>query len=301
MKRDRNPTDRIARAWSGQAAGSHPRHKEARLPIFKRRAEAEATVTTVPQRRRRVRLPPRVSRHEVPIEGLPGHLDGLTIGHLSDVHVQRMVRPRHLDRAVELLNELAPDLTFLTGDYVCFHPGAIPRLALSLARLEVPHPAVAVLGNHDHWCDGPGIRRVLEDIGITVLQNEHTHVTARGEQLLVVGVDDARTHRADAAKAFGSAPASRHPVIALTHDPRAAVDVAAFDPALILAGHTHGGQINLGRLTHRMAARMGHHHLEGFFEVGARSRLFVNRGLGASLPLRVNAPPEVALLVLRRA
>jgi predicted MPP superfamily phosphohydrolase len=248
-----------------------------------------------------MRPAPRLSRHEVPIAGLPASLDGMTIGHLSDVHVQRMVRPRHLDRAVELLNELAPDLTFLTGDYVCFHPGAIPRLQLSLSRLQVPHAPVAVLGNHDHWCDGPGIRRVMEDIGIRVLQNEHTHVEVRGEEMVVVGVDDARTNRADPDRAFASAPASDLPVLALTHDPRAAADIARFDPALILAGHTHGGQINLGRLTHQMAARMGHHHLEGFFELGERSRLFVNRGLGASVPLRVNAPPEVAVLVLRTA
>ncbi len=271
------------------------------MPIFFRRAEAVSIENDRPQRRRRVRLPPRTSVHEVPIAGLPGHLDGIRIGHLSDVHVQRMVRPRHLDRAVELLNDLAPDLTFLTGDYVCFHPGAIPRLAASLARLEVPTQPVAVLGNHDHWCDGPGIRSVLEDIGIAVLQNEHTHVNVRGEELLVVGVDDARTRRDDATRAFGNAPKSPHPVIALTHDPRAAEDVAAHGPALILAGHTHGGQIKLGKLTHRVAARMGHHHLEGFFDVGERSRLFVNRGLGASVPLRVNAPPEVAVLVLRSA
>ena len=279
---------------------SSHRPEEIPLSIFARRAAGAAAIEKAP-RRRRVRLPPKVSRHEVPIAGLPPRLDGMTIGHLSDVHVQRMVRPRHLDRAVDLINELAPDLTFLTGDYVCFHPGAIPRLANSLARLQVPHRPVAVLGNHDHWCDGPAIRRVLEDIGVAVLQNEHTHVEVRGERLLVVGVDDGRTRRADPVRAFAEAPPSPHPVLALTHDPRTAQEMAPFGPALILAGHTHGGQINVGRLTHRMAARMGHHHLEGFFELGERSRLFVNRGLGASLPLRVNAPPEVALLVLRSA
>src|SRR5262245_37916995 len=152
------------------------------MPIFARHSSHPVT------RRRRLRPPPAISRHEVPIPGLPESLDGATIAHLSDVHVQRMVRPRHLDRAVELINELQPDLTFLTGDYVCFHPGAIPRLALSLSRLEVPTAPVAVLGNHDHWCDGPAIRRVLEDIGIVVLQNERTVAKPRGESLTIVGV-----------------------------------------------------------------------------------------------------------------
>jgi len=177
----------------------------------------------------------------VPIAGLPPALDGLTVGHVSDVHVQRMVRPRHLDRAVELLNDLAPDLVFLTGDYVCFHPGAIPRLHASLARLRVRTAPVAVLGNHDHWCDGPGIRRVLEDLGVRVLQNEHAWLEVRGTRLPVVGVDDARTRRADPARAFAGLEAGARPVIALTHDPRAATAIAAHRPSLILAGHTHGG------------------------------------------------------------
>lgn len=251
------------------------------------------------RRARLRRLRPLVSRHEVPIPGLPSSLDGLTIGHLSDVHVQRLLPPRHLDRAVDLLNEIQPDLTFLTGDYVCFHPGAIPRLSASLARLEVPEPPVAVLGNHDHWCDGPGIRRELEGVGITVLQNEHTTVEARGENLVVVGVDDASTGRHDVEKAFAPIGESRLPILALTHDPRAATEMVPWSPALILAGHTHGGQINLGPVTRRVAARMGQHHLQGFFQVGDQTRLFVNRGLGHSMPLRVNAPPEVAVIVLR--
>lgn len=251
------------------------------------------------RRARLRRLRPLISRHEVPIPGLPSFLDGLTIGHLSDVHVQRLLPPRHLDRAVDLLNEIQPDLTFLTGDYVCFHQGAIPRLSASLARLEVPQAPVAVLGNHDHWCDGPAIRRELEGVGITVLQNEHTKVEARGENLVVVGVDDASTGRHDVEKAFAPIGESRLPILALTHDPRAATEMVPWSPALILAGHTHGGQINLGPVTRRLAARMGQHHLQGFFQVGDQTRLFVNRGLGHSMPLRVNAPPEVAVIVLR--
>lgn len=266
------------------------------MPVFPLQ---KPRVRRAASRRRRIR--PLVSRHEVPIPGLPSSLDGLTIGHLSDVHVQRLLAPRHLDRAVDLLNELQPDLTFLTGDYVCFHQGAIPRLSASLSRLEVAQPPVAVLGNHDHWCDGPAIRRELESVGITVLQNEHTEVEARGESLVVVGVDDASTGRDDVEKAFTAVGESRLPIVALTHDPRAAAKMAAWAPSLILAGHTHGGQINLGSVTRRVAARMGQHHLQGFFQVGEHTRLFVNRGLGHSMPLRVNAPREVAVIVLRAA
>lgn len=248
---------------------------------------------------RRPRRRPESNVHEIPIRRLPAELDGLRIAHVTDVHVQRMVRPRHLDRAVEWINDTRPDLLCLTGDYVCFHRGAIPRLHASLGRLRAEVQAVAVLGNHDHWCDAAGIRHVLEDLGIRVLQNEHTHVEVRGGRLAVVGVDDASTGNADPARAFAGLEDSGAPVIALTHDPRAAEPIAAHGAELILAGHTHGGQIVVGNLTHRIAARLGHFHLDGFYEVGEQARLFVNRGLGASLPVRVNAPPEVAKLILR--
>ena len=95
---------------------------------------------------------------EVAVAGLPPALDGLRVAHLSDIHVQRMLHPHHLDRAVEAVEAQAPDLVMLTGDYVCFHRGAIPRLARSLSGLPAGVPRLAVLGNHDHWCDGPAIR-----------------------------------------------------------------------------------------------------------------------------------------------
>jgi predicted MPP superfamily phosphohydrolase len=251
-------------------------------------------------RRRRVRRPRHaVTRTDVHVDGWPEALDGLRLAHLSDIHVQRLLHPHHLDRAVETVDHAAPDLVLLTGDYVCYHRGAIPRLARSLARLPGHAPRVAVLGNHDHWCDGPAIRAALESVGICVLQNEHTVVEVRGTRLLVVGVDDARTGRHDPVRAFAGVPDL--PTIALTHDPRAADLLVHHHPALILAGHTHGGQIRLGRLTDRVAGRLGQRYLHGLFPLRGGSHLYVSRGLGASVPVRVRAQPEVPILTLRRS
>ncbi len=247
---------------------------------------------------RRPRRRPLLERYEVPVPGLPAALDGLVVAHFSDVHVQRLARPRHLDRAVEAVNALDPDLTFLTGDYVCWHRGAIPRLARSLAALRTRTRPFATLGNHDHWCDGPGIRAALERVGIHVLQNEHATVELRGASLSIVGVDDARTRRHDPVRSFAGAPDL--PTIALTHDPTAADAIAPFGPMLILAGHTHGGQVKIPKLTAGVLARLGHRYTEGLYALSARTTLFVSRGMGAALPVRVNAPPELAVLVLRR-
>ena len=247
------------------------------MPIFARRPLP--AVTARPRRPRRA-PGPAVSRHTVVVPGLPRRLAGLTVAHLSDFHVQRMVRPRHLDRAVELVNRERPELCFFTGDYVCFHPGAIPRLGRSLAALALPVAPVATLGNHDHWCDGPAIRRTLEAVGVRVLQNEHAVIEVRGERLCVVGVDDSRTGHHDPVRAFAGAP--RLPTFALTHDPRAADLIRPHGPLLLLAGHTHGGQVKWGdgRITRRVAARYGQRYLEGL------------------LPVRFRTPPEVAILTL---
>jgi hypothetical protein len=251
-----------------------------------------------PVRNRTRRRPPSLTFHEVRVTDLPAALGGLRLAHLTDVHVQRLLRPRHLDRAVELVHTARPDLVLLTGDYVCFHRGAIPRLSLSLSRLPSSVPRVAVLGNHDHLCDGPGIRLALERLGIVVLQNEHAVVEVRGERLAVVGVDDPRTRRHDPVRAFAGVP--ELPMIALAHDPSAADALVPYGPALILSGHTHGGQIRIPGLTERVAGRMGQRYLAGMFELSERTTLFVSRGLGASVPVRVASPPEVPILTLRR-
>ncbi len=224
----------------------------------------------------------------------PEH-DGVVVAHLTDLHVSAALRPRRLWRILDLINARRPDLVLLTGDYVCTSARAIPRLELALSRLQPP--AFATLGNHDHWTDPRAIEAGLRRAGIAVLRNEFATVRLRDQDLHLIGIDDHRTGNSDAQAAFSGLPLDGTRLV-LTHDPNAADLLPGRGVALALAGHTHGGQILLPRVTRGIARRIGVKYLSGFFAVG-ETHLYVSRGLGSALPLRVAAPREVAFLTLR--
>jgi uncharacterized protein len=246
--------------------------------------------------RRKARMP-ALCDHQVASVRIHPALDGLRVGQISDIHVRTGVHPKRLHLAVEMLNALKPDIVVLTGDYVCLSPRPLPMLTAALKELAIP--AYATLGNHDHWSGAPAVRHALDRAGIDVLTNEHRILKGRGEPLYLVGVDDSVTKHHDPARAFAGVPQGATRVV-LSHDPKSADFLHAYDPALILSGHTHGGQVFFKKLTPFISRRMGAKYLSGFFEVNG-AVLYVNRGLGASVPVRYRSPIEVACLTLRAA
>ncbi len=241
---------------------------------------------------------PTVCIHDVVSPRIHPALEGVRIGQLSDIHVRTGVRPRRLELAVEMMNALAPDLVVLTGDYLCLSTRPLP--ALTRALRELRSPSYAILGNHDHWSGAPErVRGALRDAGVTVLTNEHRRVEARGHRFYLVGLDDSVTKHHDPERAFAGIPEGET-TVALSHDPKSADFLHRYGPALILSGHTHGGQVFFEKLTPFVSERIGIKYLSGFFEIGG-SVLYVTRGLGAALPVRFRAPCEIAQLTLRAA
>lgn len=238
---------------------------------------------------------PTLCSHDVFSPRIHPGLDGIRIGQLSDIHVRTGVKPRVLRAAVEMLNALRPHFVVLTGDYVCLSPKPLPELTAALRDLAVP--SYATLGNHDHWSDARRVRQALTRAGVDVLINEHRVLQFGRSHLYLVGVDDSITDHHDPERAFRGVPATATRVV-LSHDPKSADFLHHYRPALILSGHTHGGQIYFRRLTPFLSKRVGIKYLSGFFEVHG-SLLYVTRGLGASVPVRFRAPREVAHLTLR--
>jgi uncharacterized protein len=241
--------------------------------------------------------PPALAEHQVVSVRIHPSVDGLRIGQLSDIHVRTGIKPRRLHLAVEMLNALKPDIVALTGDYVCISARPLPQLTEALKRLEAP--AYATLGNHDHWCGAGKVRLALERAGVDVLVNEHRALHGRAGKLYVVGVDDSVTRHHNPEAAFAGVPEDATRVV-LSHDPRSADFLHTYSPAVILSGHTHGGQVFFRGLTPFLSAKVGIKYLSGFFQVGG-AVLYVNRGLGASVPVRFRVPMEVAHLTLRSA
>ena len=251
--------------------------------------------------------PGRVVAREarVPIERWPGDLDALQIAAIADVHAGAPhMTLDALGAIVATANAARPDLVVLLGDYVIH--GIIggrfiepEPIAAVLGRLRAPLGVFAVTGNHDWWYDGARVTAALEAAGIRVLEDAAVPIPARGRPVWLVGIGDLWTRPASIERALAAVP-PHAPVIVITHNP----DLFPHVPArvlLTLAGHTHGGQVDLpflGRLI--VPSRYGSRYAIGHVREDGRD-LFVSPGLGTSiLPVRFRVPPEISLLTVGR-
>jgi predicted MPP superfamily phosphohydrolase len=269
---------------------------------------------------------PVFRRHRVRV---PASWPGLSVLHISDLHVRRSdLRLYRAQKAA--LRGLEPDLLCVTGD-VCEKVADIDLVIDLLQTVKPRLGTFIVLGNHEHNAPLPpilaaahrrGWRRVLSDVlklfgppvrsdgdeeghamaealqaaGLTVLHNDGVRVVDGTRSLWIGGCDSAWAGHADmVASMTGRRPGEA--CLSLIHEPDLAFDAHDEGADLILAGHTHGGQVRLPLLgapyTHRMDDRIG--IAAGFQAVGA-GLLHITSGLGHTIPLRFRCPPEVAWL-----
>ena len=244
---------------------------------------------------------PVVERVEIPIKNLKPALEGFTIVQLSDIHLQPFTRPGLVRKAVEMSNELRPDLVVLTGDYVWRDQDAAFELTPILAGLNARHGVYSVLGNHDLWLDVEVTKRAFAEAGLPMLINQGVEIVNGNGSFYLAGMDDGWSGEPDLPLAMEKAPAGV-PVVLLLHEPDL-VEETSLDPriALQLSGHTHGGQVLLPGQPPIFTPTLGKIYSQGLFRVND-TWLYTNRGLGViSVPLRFNCPPEVTLLTLTRA
>jgi hypothetical protein len=241
-----------------------------------------------------------LNEYELHVPGLnPAH-EGLRVAQLSDIHVGQATSDIRIRRAVMAVNAIAPDLVFLTGDYVTHSPKPLPRVREVLAGLN--GPVYVVLGNHDHWVNAPYLREGFERLGYTVLQNEHRVVQVRGAPATVLGVDDGRTGRDDVKATFRGAPTSGTRLV-LAHTPPTVEKLPEYEGLVQFSGHTHGGQFVVRGLTEALFRRAGQPYIRGHYTVRG-NQLYVNQGLGFGFGgpyLRRGTEPEVAFFTLRAA
>ncbi|MBL8769407.1 MAG: metallophosphoesterase [Planctomycetes bacterium] len=232
----------------------------------------------------------------------PDALDGLKIALLSDLHTGSPRNgPANLARVVDATNAVRPDLVLLAGDFVIHdviggtfvEPEAIAR---ELARLEAPLGVFAVLGNHDWWLSATRVREALETHGIAVIDDRAARLTWKDATFYLAGISDYWEGPHDVRAALAQVPEDAT-ILALTHNPDVLPDIPS-RVSLTLAGHTHGGQVDLpllGRLVvpSRRIYAFGHVVDEG-------RHVYVTSGVGTSiLPVRFRVPPEISVLTLR--
>ncbi len=253
----------------------------------------------------------RLRTIDAPITGLAQAFDGYRIAVLTDLHYGSTIFPaRHLARAVALARGTSPDLIALLGDYSFSHHRAprlsesmyrwaMPRVGAGLGRLTAPDGMVAVLGNHDHDFDAGAVSTWLGTLGARVLTNDCVVIRRGDAGLAIGGVADWSYGEVDPSGGCAGLPPAV-PRIVLSHNPDA---VFALAPEaridLVLAGHTHGGQVVLPFIgaPKRHSRICGRHTASGW--IPAPVPLFVSTGTGALVPLRVGTRPEVLLVRLR--
>ena len=267
--------------------------------------------------------PDRLVENQQPLEiaGWPPQLDGFKIVAIGDIHGgSHAIDEAKLRRIVELTNEQQPDLIVLLGDYVSQAGGGkrserplrmpMHTIAVNLAGLKAKYGVIAVTGNHDDWYNHDEVSNALRSLGYAVLDDEIKTIDVAGQKIRILGLQDQlhipgwqsySDHLKDViARSGGSGP-----VILLEHSPDILPIVTgdlliSQDLKLILAAHTHGGQVWLpivGSLI--VPSSYGQKYSYGHINEN-NVDMFVTSGIGTSiLPFRFMMPPEIAVLTIR--
>ena len=249
--------------------------------------------------------PARLTTHRFNLKiphWLPEH-HGLKVAVLTDLHVGSPHNGiEKLKKVVAHTNDEHPDLVVILGDLVVqdvvgghfIEPEPIAEV---LRDLRAPLGVIAVLGNHDWWYDGARVEKALKTTGIEVLENRAHAVQLKGKVFWIVGIADLWTRKPDIEASLRQVEGS-DPVVLITHNPDIFPDVPP-RVSLTIAGHTHGGQVNLpvvGRLV--VPSQYGQRFAMGHI-VENGQHLVVGGGVGTSiLPVRFRVPPEVVVITL---
>jgi predicted MPP superfamily phosphohydrolase len=285
------------------------------------------------------RLNYQVRRVEIPLPNLPSALDGMRIVQISDIHLSSYMSRTQVRRAVDMANDLGADLAVVTGDLITGSGDSIADCVDEIRRLHAPLGIWGCNGNHEIYARAEDQAAYLyAQAGMKLLRHENAEITFKGASFNLLGVDyqRERTPRGQRQQTLaGVEPLVRRdmPNILLSHNPNTFNRAAELGIELSLAGHTHGGQIQVEILDHRLSpARFITDYIAGLYQrplfapapneraasnasvtrafrpslppspSSAMAHIYVNRGLGTvGAPIRLGVPPEISLIVLRRA
>lgn len=225
------------------------------------------------------------------LPGLPREWEGLSILHVTDVHLKGSPDRAFFERAMELARKRwSPDLVALTGDLLD-DPALLHWIAPTIGQLRAPLGQYFILGNHDAFHAPDQTRAVLAELGWMDLSQRHLTIEHKGRRLLLAGTEHPW---------IGEHPQLPEPAgefrLLLAHDPHAIAWARRQRFDLVLAGHLHGGQVQIPPI----GAIIGGHYAAGtFYE--PPTAMHVSKGLGTLTPIRLFCPPDLTLLTLHAA
>lgn len=268
-----------------------------------------------------------VMRVEIPMANLPAAMDGMTVVQLSDIHLSGYTTREEVRRAVDMANDLGADLAMVTGDFITGSHDPLADCIEEVSRLHAPMGVWGCNGNHEIYAKvEDAAQQLFAQAGMKLLRQENALLSYRGAPFNLIGVDYQRERtpsgqRTPMLSSISGLIRRDMPNILMSHNPNSFNRAAEMGIELSLAGHTHGGQIQVEILDHRLTpARFISDYTAGRYRrplfvastadkstlspSAARpdSQLYVNRGIGTvGAPVRLGVPPEITLMTLRRA
>jgi len=270
----------------------------------------------------------KIRKAVIRLPRLPDSLDGLTIVQISDIHLGSWSSVSPLQKAVQLINELNPDIVFFTGDLVNFATNEALKFISTLKRIESKFGIYSILGNHDYgdyvqWPDDLSRKKNMKEmiqlhksLGWKLLRNEHITLKYDHGRIGIIGVENWSTSNrykkyGDLTKALKGYPVENDITILLSHDPTHwEAEVSKYFPEVdvTFSGHTHGMQfgIEIPGLIKWSPAKYIYTYWAGLYVRNKNSQtpqyLYVNRGLGhIGYPGRIGILPEITVANLKKA
>jgi len=276
------------------------------------------------------RLRYELHRVEIPLNNLPPELDGMQIVQISDIHLSAYMTRESVRRAVDMANDVGADLAVVTGDLITGMHDSMWDCVEEVRQLRAPLGVYGCNGNHEIYARAEDLaEKLYQQAGMKLLRRENAVINYKGAQLNLIGVDYQRERTPSGRKLqmlSNLEPLVRRdiPNILLSHNPNSFNRAAELGIELSLAGHTHGGQVQVEILDVSLSpARFITDYIAGLYHrpllmpdqpkrmgetiklmqnaPNGLSALYVNRGLGTvGAPVRLGAPPEITHIVLRR-
>jgi predicted MPP superfamily phosphohydrolase len=231
-------------------------------------------------------------------------LHGLRIVQFSDVHIGRLMPQGHLTHIVEATNGLDPDIVVCTGDLLDHDMEQLEQAQELLRGVKHRHGLFMCLGNHEYYAAGEKMDELIagvEDAGCVLLRDQNRKIPVGRDHLWVLGIDYPGRRQSPAMfdHALEGVADDDAPRIVLAHNPSCFWEGRERPIDLMLSGHTHGGQVSLGRIGELEISPvlLVEKYHAGQYEHEGR-KLYVNSGTGHWMPIRVNCPPEITVIEL---
>jgi len=237
------------------------------------------------------------------IKGLPPSLEEFRIVHISDIQGDRYTGKKEIARYIREVNRQNADLVVFTGDLISYGTDYIEMAAEELSKVESGYGVYAVVGDHDYWAGLQYIEPALEKRGIPLLQNENFYVSVGKDSLLLSGITEVYSKKANPVEVdslTGKSQQSRIKILASHQVSEVLINKAIeSNYKLLLAGHTHGGQIHVPFMFMTFSAsELETDYVSGPHRINSLL-VNINNGLGFTLgPVRYNAPPGISVIKL---